>query len=1385
MRRLRRHIPLLICLALLMGSATAHAKRQRVLHTEAEMAQMRQNVQAHAWARAEVAAAVARAERWVKLTDEELWQFFPTAAVSRAVHVNPVQGCPVHGVKIFEGRGFYPWRRSPDKPFKVQCPVGEEWYPSNDYAAQYAASGGKGIKGQLDTRQQFNDDGCGYVDKEGHRYCFVAYDNQWAWHERRDAARDLGRAYLLTGEPQYAHKATVALARLAAIYPEMDYATQSDGGTAGRILYGQWETGNVNVMAPPYDDIYPYLAAGGDPTLTAFLRDKGITDVRIHIEKNLLQEFAKSLQTNTQMVPGVQGSNDLAMALVAVIWDDDDPARGMTTQQMLDWAWRGVGWNVEALVHNDTYRDGFECEEGLGYNFAMRDQLVETARLFQRAGRDLWREPKLRKLLDAPLEVVMLDRFTPSMGDSGGLPFSGKLGWSGNLYAQAYRVYRDPRYAAVAALGNARGADALFQQDPEADIRRAASEPAASLHQPTRNFGGFGLGVLERGEGDNGRALTLWYGSSGGGHSHRDRLNLELFALGTSLAPDLGYPEHWGSPRNVQWVSNTASHNTVLVDAQGQPNAGWNDPGSGYLTLFARSQALDVIEAEGAPAYGGATSVYRRLVALVDLSATAGYALDVFRVRGGTQHDYLFHSNHGTFRLAGAELTPPDPRGTVAGPDVAPEAQYEQKMSGLQFLYNPQRAIPGGQWCAEWALRDQARLRLTMLPGCAQEVFVADGDPSWRRGGPLKYVVARNRGTDLATTYAAVLEPYRDRPLLQSVTRLEAQPPDPAFVALRVTGQGATHTLLCAPSEALATQRQVAGGTRFAGQWGFISERDGKPDRMLLVNGTELAQERVAIRAAGPVRGHVTGVDYATNTVLVDCDLPGPGLVGQTVVFGNEKRHSNYEVKGVSRRPDGWALLLGDTITELCRCTIAALDPVKRTVKTDTPILLYTNGLEFPGMRLVNEARTAACRIEGFDAIGKTGVNWPPFGGVATVSGDVDLKAAFTDADGDGRTLCRVYEFGAGDSFEVANACSVERRNPWVYRAASSGSMTLTVAPEGTGDGVWVKVAGQQWMAAKAQATQHPTPVAVTYDPATMGAGPALVVVNKPAWLDLSDAEPPRVERIVVDGKELADAPTIDLGRIASFDEVSWEVADRLSPIDPDAIRVSVDGRELSLRDPALSYESLAPDRRRGRLTCRPRLTGSDAAPGRQTLSPHTVVLQLADLAPNTGTVTRTVRLALVSPPPEHALYLSDLRPTRAFSHGFFTDRGLNAPSIVLRGISYARGLFAHPELAAPQNHSEIIYDLARLHEYRRFLAVCGVEDSAGGGSVEFVVFTRAGQGAWQERWRSAVVRVGDTPRPVEVLLDGADELRLVVTDGGDGYGCDHAFWADAHLLRV
>jgi hypothetical protein len=54
--------------------------------------------------------------------------------------------------------------------------------------------------------------------------------------------------------------------------------------------------------------------------------------------------------------------------------------------------------------------------------------------------------------------------------------------------------------------------------------------------------------------------------------------------------------------------------------------------------------------------------------------------------------------------------------------------------------------------------------------------------------------------------------------------------------------------------------------------------------------------------------------------------------------------------------------------------------------------------------------------------------------------------------------------------------------------------------------------------------------------------------------------------------------------------------------------------------------------------------------------------------------------------------------------------------------------------------------------------------------------------GTWQRLFESGVLKAGGVPQQVDVDVSGADRLRLIATDGGDGIGWDHAVWANPML---
>lgn len=108
---------------------------------------------------------------------------------------------------------------------------------------------------------------------------------------------------------------------------------------------------------------------------------------------------------------------------------------------------------------------------------------------------------------------------------------------------------------------------------------------------------------------------------------------------------------------------------------------------------------------------------------------------------------------------------------------------------------------------------------------------------------------------------------------------------------------------------------------------------------------------------------------------------------------------------------------------------------------------------------------------------------------------------------------------------------------------------------------------------------------------------------------------------------------------------------------------------------------------------------------------------------------------------------------------------------LTLNGIVYAKGLGAH-------DYSEVRYALGG--QYASFLSDVGVDDECGSeGSVVFQVWADG-----VKLYDSGAVTGASATKSVNVSVAGVQELRLIVTDAGDGWAYDHADWAGARLTR-
>jgi beta-galactosidase len=115
------------------------------------------------------------------------------------------------------------------------------------------------------------------------------------------------------------------------------------------------------------------------------------------------------------------------------------------------------------------------------------------------------------------------------------------------------------------------------------------------------------------------------------------------------------------------------------------------------------------------------------------------------------------------------------------------------------------------------------------------------------------------------------------------------------------------------------------------------------------------------------------------------------------------------------------------------------------------------------------------------------------------------------------------------------------------------------------------------------------------------------------------------------------------------------------------------------------------------------------------------------------------------------------------------TDASISGQPLSIAGKHFEKGLGTH----AP---GQMVFPLGGNHH--AFSADVGVDDQGGAtGSVVFKVLLDG-----REAFDSGLMKFGQSAKHVSLDLNGVSELRLVVTDGGDGVQGDHADWANAAI---
>ncbi|MCC7354157.1 MAG: heparinase II/III family protein, partial [Anaerolineae bacterium] len=701
--------------------------------------QARANAAENVWLARLVQEQRALAARWATWDEPGLRALVPPPEIRSWNYAN-TYGCPLHG----GSRSVYEYRL--DHPGQVRCRIGGEVYPNADFP---------------------DPDGRGWLDRRpgsityDQRYFFAADYYRFVWSELRQACSALAVEYLLSGDPRPARQAATILAAIGEVYPRTDNRCTE-----------AWAPPSWWVPISDHDQEGRFVRALANAYI--YIKDSGQVreDEKKIIENGLLRHAAQVMRRIYHDHPLLQAVNMGASLLQGVA----TCARAAEDEELLRYA----AENMSLFLSNAVWEGGLWNDNSTGYHAAMVLAILFVAEALLPQV-NLYGNPRLKQMVDFLFDVRSLETGAGlALGDAHhntefSAPFApiARAEWGESRYA-----LREEATKAASYLESFwREGIGLYLTRPLRTVfGRGEESPPGWRRYGTASF----LSTLrERASSAGWLEAMLFYGPSlpFTTHSHADKLSLAMFGQGRAWLEEIGLTDGYMIPIYVGWSQHNISHATVTVDARKQEPIA-----SGRLHLAYLSERVKVADASAEDAYPERVSLYRRCLSLVrDPADGTAYLFDLFRVQGGTCHEYSLHASDATFRAEGLALGEPQP-GTLAGSDVPygdprgfdlstnedPIRIRGYRGSGYQFLSRPAYAAGEKPWRAFWQQGDKGLL-VAMPGGTGETVIVADGQRfQLQENGPqdrFQYLLVRREAEkELRSDFVAALEVFQGQP---------------------------------------------------------------------------------------------------------------------------------------------------------------------------------------------------------------------------------------------------------------------------------------------------------------------------------------------------------------------------------------------------------------------------------------------------------------------------------------------------------------------------------------------------------------------------------------------------------------------------------------------
>jgi hypothetical protein len=358
-------------------------------------------------------------------------------------------------------------------------------------------------------------------------------------------------------------------------------------------------------------------------------------------------------------------------------------------------------------------------------------------------------------------------------------------------------------------------------------------------------------------------------------HGHASGMEMELYGQGHVLGINNGNSTY-RTAIHENYYRLFAAKNTVISNGASASSGGWIELGINTVTPVAMEPAPN--QPAVSPRHSFSTTSFhdeynlvapadhQRTVALVRLSDSSGFYLDVFRARSAAPnqyHDYLYHNVGDTLSIqsGGRPLPMTDDSERFQAPvDISWELNGNYQHPGWHYFDDVKTGKQtAGSYEAVFAateLGDTAIHMRALIPdGLTTELTQVNGPPS--KGAPKGYetkplpaFVMRHEGDAWDNPFVAVYEPYSEEPSVQAVKRLMS---GEVFKGVKITsfvdGRDLTHYVLLQENDD-DTYEDKEAGIVFEGRFGVVTvDESGALVELYIGNGHHLDYRDASVTA--------------------------------------------------------------------------------------------------------------------------------------------------------------------------------------------------------------------------------------------------------------------------------------------------------------------------------------------------------------------------------------------------------------------------------------------------------------------------------------------------------------------------------------------------------